>query len=240
MSRKISTVFVKPFIRKNGLDMSDYPKKRYRSFNDFFTRTILPERRPIDGDNSHLIAPCDGKLTAAEITPDVTVLVKGNLYTVAQLLKNEPLARQYQGGWLLLFRLSVDDYHRYCYVSDGVQGERVRIPGVYHTVHPFAAEKRMIYRENTREYCRIETADLGPMVQMEVGALLVGRIKNHLTQGPVRRGQEKGMFEFGGSTVILMIEKDRVELDGDILKNSRSGEETVVKMGEKIGTRMQP
>ena len=191
-------------------------------------------------DAAHLIAPCDGKLTAVAIDPEASVLVKGNLYTVAQLLGNESLARQYQGGWLLLFRLSVDDYHRYCYVSDGVQGERVRIPGVYHTVHPFAAEKRKIYRENTREYCQIETADFGPIVQMEVGALLVGRIKNHLTGGMVRRGQEKGMFEFGGSTVILLLEKDRAVPDEDILKNSLAGEETVVKMGEKIGTRQSP
>lgn len=70
---------------------------------------------------------------------------------------------------------------------------------------------------------------------MEVGALLVGRIVNYHEKKEVKRGEEKGRFEFGGSTVILCLEKDKAVIDGDILSNSAAGIETVVKMGEKIG-----
>ena len=73
-----------------------------------------------------------------------------------------------------------------------------------------------------------------------VGALLVGRIQNHTPGDMVRRGEEKGLFEFGGSTVIVLLEKGFAQIDPDILKNSGAGEETLVKMGERIGAVQEP
>ena len=70
---------------------------------------------------------------------------------------------------------------------------------------------------------------------MEVGALLVGKIENHRQEGLVRRGEEKGNFAFGGSTIILLTEKDRVRPDRDILMNTQRLYETLVHMGGKIG-----
>ena len=107
---------------------------------------------------------------------------------------------------------------------------------MFHTVNPAAASRCPIYRENTREYSLLESLRFGTVLQMEVGALLVGRISNHKGSGPVQRGTEKGMFEFGGSTVVLMLEPGRLTPDEDILRNSTVGEETIVKMGERIGT----
>ena len=240
LNRGVSRQLVPGFVRRNRLDLRDYPEREYRSFNDFFTRKILPDRRPVDADPEHLIAPCDGKLTAVPLWPGTRFTVKGVSYTMEELLRNEALAKYYRGGVLLLFRLTVDDYHRYCYVADGTPGIPVRIPGVYHTVNPRAAAVCPIYRENTREYVCLETAYFGKILVMEVGALMVGCIKNHQCAGTVRRGQEKGLFEFGGSTVILVLEKDRLRIDQDILRNSAAGEETLVKMGEKIGTVQKP
>ena len=73
------------------------------------------------------------------------------------------------------------------------------------------------------------------MAQVEVGAMLVGRIVNYHGERAVKRGEEKGMFEFGGSTIVMLFEKDRIEIDSDILRNSANGDETIVKYGEKIG-----
>ena len=70
---------------------------------------------------------------------------------------------------------------------------------------------------------------------MEVGALLVGKSVNHQGAASVRGGQEKGYFQFGGSTVVLLLKKDTAVIDSDILENSQNGIETVVKFGEKIG-----
>lgn len=238
LDSRFSRLLVGPFVRKNHIDLTDYPEKDYRSFNDFFTREIRPERRPIDQNARHLVAPCDGKLTAIPLTEDARFPIKGVSYTLGSLLKDEKLAQHYCGGWLLLFRLTVDDYHRYCFPAEGQVGEYHHIPGVFHTVNPLAAAKRPIYRENTREYTLLTTAQFGTMLMMEVGALLVGKISNHAGLTRVCRGQEKGMFQFGGSTVVLLLEPGLLEPDQDILRNSEAGEETIVKMGERIGQKI--
>ena len=131
----------------------------------------------------------------------------------------------------MLFR----SYHRYCYAFSGEKGENIRIPGKLHTVNPIANEFFPIYKENAREYTILHTRVFGDVIAMEVGALLVGKIVNHHGQAPIRRGQEKGYFQFGGSTVVLLLKKDTALLDEDILENSRNGIETVVKFGERIG-----
>ena len=112
---------------------------------------------------------------------------------------------------------------------------RDRIPGVLHTVNPLANDHYPIYKENSREYTVIHNDIFGDVLTMEVGALMVGKIHNHHEKAQVKRGQEKGYFLFGGSTVVMLLEKDRIRLDEDILRNSAEGIETIVKYGEKIG-----
>lgn len=84
-------------------------------------------------------------------------------------------------------------------------------------------------------YTVIKTDTFGPVVQMEVGAMLVGRIVNYKEAGMVFRGEEKGMFQYGGSTIVLLVKKDRVKIRQDVLERSRHGIETPVRMGEVIG-----
>ncbi len=236
LSTRLSKVFIKPFIKANHIDMSQFEDVPYRSYNEFFSRKIRPEARPICMDPAALLAPCDSKLTALPITEDAVFTLKHTPYTLESLLRSEALAKKYQGGHALIFRLTVDDYHRYCYIADGKKGENVRIPGVLHTVNPIANDHFPIYKENTREYSLLHTGTFGDVLMMEVGALLVGKIVNRHQAACVRRGQEKGYFQFGGSTVILLIERDAAVIDQDILENARQGLETVVRMGEKIGT----
>ena len=235
LSRKVSCVFIKSFIRNNNIDMSQFEPVKYRSYNDFFSRKILPEARPIDGDPMHLISPCDSKLTVLPITSDSRFTIKHTEYSVASLLKNEDLAEQFNGGYAMIFRLSVDDYHRYHYVADGTVNAPTRIPGILHTVNPIANDYFPIYKENSREYCILQTKEFGDILIMEVGALLVGKIVNHNQPGCVCRGQEKGYFQFGGSTVVLLIKADSAVIDADILENSAAETETIVRLGEKIG-----
>lgn len=239
LDQRVSALAVAPFIRKNHISMADFEVRKFRSFNDFFTRRLKPGRRPIDRESSHLIAPCDSKLTAYPIESDSRFWVKGTEYTLGGLLQNEALARRFLGGTLLLFRLTVGDYHHYIYPDDGYIGKSTRIQGVYHTVNPAAASRFPIYRENTREYALLESAHFGPMLQMEVGAAMVGRIVNAPGDVPVVRGEEKGRFEFGGSTILLLLQKDAVIVDADILQNTREDAETIVQLGQRIGTMAQ-
>lgn len=235
LSTRASKVLIGPFIRSNGIDMSQYEPAEYRSYNEFFSRRIRPGMRPVDPHPRHLIAPCDSKLTVLDITGDSVFTLKHTPYTVQSLLRSEELAEKYQGGKALIFRLTVDDYHRYCYAMDGRKESNIRIPGVLHTVNPIANDVYPIYKENAREYSLLHTVCFGDVLMMEVGALLVGRIVNHHQEAEVRRGEEKGYFQFGGSTVILLLEKDTAVIDGDIEENSAANIETIVRMGEKIG-----
>ena len=235
LNTRLSTVLIKPFIRSNGIDMTQYEAVRYRSYNEFFSRKIRQACRPMDRDPAHLIAPCDSKLTVLPITADSVFTLKHTPYTVESLLRSDALAKKYEGGYALIFRLTVDDYHRYCYIADGQKGENVHIPGVLHTVNPVANDYFPIYKENARAYSILHSAAFGDVLMMEVGALLVGRIVNHHQAASVRRGEEKGYFQFGGSTVVLLVEKNRVQIDEEILRNTNAQMETVVKMGECIG-----
>jgi len=235
LSSSLSRCLIKPFIRRNGIDMSQFEQTEYRSYNEFFSRQIRPEMRPVDQTSEHLIAPCDSRLTAIPITPEARFWLKHTEYTVESLTRSRELADEYAGGWALVFRLTVSDYHRYCYIDSGVKEENVRIPGIFHTVNPIANDHYPIYKENAREYCILHSESFGDVLLMEVGALLVGKIVNLHGKTAVARGQEKGYFQFGGSTVVALLKKDAVQLDGVILENSRKNIETVVRMGEKIG-----
>lgn len=184
---------------------------------------------------THLIAPCDSRLTVHEITENSRFHIKGTAYTLESLLRDKTLARAYDGGTLLLFRLTVDDYHRYCYVDSGEKSKNHWLPGVFHTVNPAAAAVYPIYKENTRCYSFIESENFGRILQMEVGALMVGKIVNYEEAARVARGSEKGRFEFGGSTIVVVLPRRSCVIDADILANSRAGIETKVKYGERIG-----
>lgn len=235
MDSSLSVIAVKPFLKKSRIDMTEYEQRRFRSFNDFFTRRILEEKRPIDREPGHLIAPCDSKLTVYPITAESRFRVKNTEYTLDSLLKDPVLARRYEGGTFLIFRLTVGDYHRYSYADNGTKGENIHIPGVFHTVNPVANDHYPIYKENTREYTVLESERFGSVLMMEVGATMVGRIVNYHGAGPVQRGQEKGRFEFGGSTIVMCLEKDKAVIDADVIANTKADIETVVKLGQKIG-----
>lgn len=239
LDRRVSALAVRPFIRKNHICMDDFEQRRFRSFNDFFTRQVLPGKRPVDDAPGHLIAPCDSKLTVYDIRPDSRFRVKGTEYTLEGLLQSKELAETFLGGTLLLFRLTVGDYHRYTYIDSGFVTGSTRIPGVFHTVNPAAASRCPIYRENTREYSLLESLRFGTVLQMEVGAAMVGRIVNAPGSRNVRRGEEKGRFEFGGSTVIVLLQKGRAILDADLLRNTAQDAETVVRLGERIGIKAE-
>ncbi len=208
LDSRASKCLVKGFARRNSICCEDYYLEDVKCFNDFFCRRIHEDLRPID-DSGAIVAPCDGLLSVYRISSDAVIPVKQSSYRISDLLQDAELARRFDDGWCYVFRLCVDHYHRYIYPVSGEQGEVRRIQGVYHTVRPVALRNRPVFIENTREYTVIES-DLGAVLQMEVGAMLVGRIANHSrTACKVQRGQEKGMFQYGGSTVILLTEGGR-------------------------------
>lgn len=240
LSTRFSRRIIPSFVKKNHIDLSIYEKQEFDSYNAFFTRKIKVEQRPINDQKNVLISPSDGKVTAYPITQKGRFWIKHTQYTAAQLLKDERLAERYMGGWIYVIRLTVDDYHRYCYVADGRKSRQRKIRGVLHTVNPVANDYYPIYKMNSREYCILKTKEFGTILLMEVGALMVGKINNHEEDSAqVKRGDEKGMFEFGGSTIVVMTEPGMTEPDKDIIQNTKVQAETLVKMGEPIGCKYE-
>ena len=235
MNQPVSKAAIAPFIKKNHIDMTDYEEREYRSYNDFFTRKVKPGHRKFDRVKENFCAPCDSRLSIYPITAEGKVRVKDTEYTMESLFRSRKIARHYEGGTLCIFRLTVDDYHHYSFVDDGRMGYIYMIPGVFHTVNPLAGEIYPIYKENTREFSLLQSEHFKVVLMMEVGALLVGRITNYHEEETVKKGEEKGRFEFGGSTVILLFQKDAVKFDRQFLYNTENGYETIVKMGERLG-----
>lgn len=230
---------IRKFVESHGvnLDELERPIESFNSFNEFFIRRLKPSARPIDRDPMSLISIADCRLSVYPIREDAVYPVKARSFTIAQLVGDEEIAAGYAGGLCLIFRLAPIDYHRFGYVDDCEQSPVEAINGFYRSVHPLSLRKmRAVFTENRREYCVLRTANFGEVIHIDVGATGVGRIvQRHPNGGRFTRGEEKGYFEFGGSTVILLLKPGAAKIDDDIAEYSGRGIETIVRYGEKIG-----
>ena len=235
LSSAHSKWLISKFIERNEINMDIYEECDYSSFNDFFTRKIKPDCRPVPEDLDVLISPCDCLATVYPIQENTTFSIKNTEYTLRSLLHSPRLAKRFRGGYAYILRLTVEDYHRYLYSVSGKQSKNYHIDGTFHTVNPIANDYLPIYKENTREYTVIHSKEFGDVLQMEVGALLVGKISNHKQSTVVTRGEEKGFFEYGGSTIVVLTQKGRVTPRSDLLTNSKNGYETKVLQAHPLG-----
>ncbi len=234
LNTRLSKVFIKGFVNNNNIDLSLFESDNFTCFNDCFCRKIKDGQRTIPEDDNVLFSPCDALLSAYHIKDDTVLAIKQSEYTVSSLLQNEELAKQYHDGICLVFRLCVNHYHRYCYPASGVKGDNIFIKGKLHTVRPIALLSCPVFTENCREYTVIDTDKFGKIVQMEVGAMMVGKIKNHHQSAKVQRGTEKGMFLYGGSTIVMLLEKDKVTINRAFFEATENGNEIDVVMGQSL------
>ena len=235
---KISVRIIDGFIKDNNIDMSLYEKKEYSSFNDFFDRNkIISDDTKANFNNKEaFVSPADSRLLVYKFDENLKVNIKDSIYDIEELTKmsNDEL-KEFTNGNVFVFRLNVDDYHRYCYIDDGRLLDYKNINGVLHTVNPISS-RYGIYKENHRIVSLLEAQSFEKLIYIEIGALLVGKIINHgLTE--FKKGDEKGYFKYGGSTVVV-ITKDNIKIDEDIIENSKNEIETKVEYGEKIGIKV--
>ncbi len=234
LSSGLSSFLIPGFIRRNGIDISGYviPEGGFASFNDFFTRE---KKEPMEiRDGSCIVSPCDGLLSIIPIDEDTVFHVKGSAYSVGSLLRSEKLSERFAGGTALVFRLTPAHYHRYVFSAGGTVVFRKKIKGLLHCVRPVALEKIPVFTENSREYCVIRTKESGTAIQMEVGAMLVGKISNSSLSEPFHRvsaGEYKGLFEYGGSTIIILLDH-KVRLNSGISGREKKGAEIPVGINE--------
>lgn len=234
LDSRLSKFLIKPFVKKNKINLDDFYSDDFKSFNDCFSRKIKEGKRSIDDSSNSLISPSDGLVSAYKISDDLILNIKNSSYTVASLVNNNDIAEKYKNGTCVVIRLCVNHYHRYCYPAGGVKDKNKYIKGCLHTVRPIALENTKVFSQNAREYTILKTDSFGDIVMMEVGALFVGRIKNyHLGSYKFKKGEEKGMFQFGGSTIILILE-DKVRVDEMLFEATKNGQEILIKMGEVL------
>lgn len=237
---KLSRKKINSFIRTFNIDMSYSEKslEQFQSFNDFFTRKLIKEGRPIDTSLNSLVSPGDGRLLAYEnINLEELIQVKGYTYSFSKLINNLQISSKFSGGTCLVLRLSPTDYHRFHFVDNGICQSTVKIKGDYYSVNPIALEKiPELFCRNKREWSIFHSENFGDILHIEIGATCVGSIiQTYTPNTKVKKGDEKGYFKFGGSTTVLFIEKNKVKIDKDIINETNKGYETKVFMGEKIG-----
>ncbi len=228
---RISKKKIIPFIQKYNVDMTLYKDANsYESFSDFFKR-----KRKIDcisGDKD-LVAIADSKITVLHLDDNSILNIKNSKYDLKSLLQDEKLSNEYRNGICIIYRLSMDDYHRYMYLDDGECIKYKKINGRLHTIRPIS-NKYNVFCTNCREYEVFNTKNFGQVVQIEIGAMLVGKIYNSRKK-EFHKLDEKGFFDFGGSTIVQLFKKDSVMIDNDIIEKSNESIEVQVEIGMKIG-----
>ncbi|WP_296685881.1 phosphatidylserine decarboxylase [Treponema sp. UBA3813] len=233
-----SRIYISSFVKKNGIDMSGFEEAKFKSFNDFFTRK---KEISFDSEANHLISPADSLLSVYQITDDAKFHIKGFDYTLHDFFEperfdvsEEETIDLFKGGFCLVFRLCATDYHRYCYVDNGSQNGNHFIQGSLYSVQPLAAENFRLYTKNRRSWTIMNTEHFGKIAQIEVGAFSVGGIQNHIQEGTFKKGQEKGYFDLHGSTIVLLLQKDKINILPEILNKTSTGAEYRVKIGDCV------
>ena len=225
---------IRPFIQRCEINdtEAEFPATTYRSLDAFFTRKLKPEARPIDRNPLHLVAPAEGRVLAFAEMPGHKLDVKGCTVDIEELVGG---LNGFKPGAAFVIRLAPCDYHRFHFPADCWASDAVGVGRILHSVHPIALRAGAPAFRNKRMVSMLSDTNCGRLLQVEVGALTVGSIVQTYECGAMNRGQEKGYFRFGGSTVILLTEPGRVTPDEDLLGATERGLETLVKVGTRIG-----
>ncbi len=240
MNRVYSGNKVLPFVVDYNLDADEFGKQawEYKTFNEFFARTLKPSARPIAEGDDVAVLPADGRhLAFPNVDEAEGFYVKGSTFTLPELFGRAELAEPFAGGTMLISRLCPVDYHRFHFPVEGVPAEASLIRGWLYSVSPIALRRHVRYLvENKRMLTLIDSPRFGQVAMFEVGATCVGTIKQLFVDGRTNaKGEEKGLFKFGGSCVITVFQRGRITLAEDLVTHSREQREVYAKMGDVLG-----
>lgn len=231
-----------PFIRHFEVDTTEFlnPPHSFHSFNDFFIRKLKPSARPVVTDQDIAILPADARyLFFQNIQTTEGFFVKGKKFSLETLLKDSQLAKKYQSGSLVIARLCPTDYHRFHFPCDNIPSAPRLINGPLYSVNPIALKKNIeILSENKRMITTLHTPHFGDILYIEVGATHVGSIhQTYTAHTPQSKGDEKGFFSFGGSSLLLLFEPHTIRFDADLLLATEQGLEVQAEYGQSMGRR---
>jgi len=237
---------VAPFLKNFNIQIDQYQKgsfkenpveTSYRSFNEFFIREFKEGQRTFTPNDDEMGAFAEARYFGHEsMTDDLNIPVKGSMLRAVDLIGDGELAKDFIGGPLMIARLCPVDYHRYHYPDAGKTLKAFTVPGDLHSVNPLALKYRQdIFIKNERRVAILETEHFGKLAYIEVGATCVGKIVQSFDESqPFNKGDEKGYFLFGGSTVVLCGQKGKWAPSEDILTNTKAGIETYIQLGDVV------
>lgn len=227
---------IAPFVKENAINMSEAQAESYPTFNAFFSRKLKANARPIDAHTKSIVSPADGKILLYLSLKDTDFVLKGYRFDVHSFLQDRELSAQFAEGAMLVVRLAPTDYHRFHAPLAAKVVNAKQIKGGYYSVSPIALHAiPQLFCLNERSYHLMHNRQIGDFVMVEVGATFVGSIVQTFEDTHLDKGEEKGYFKFGGSTVVVLFPQGSVTFDRDLIENSAQGIETSVRMGERIG-----
>ena len=229
------------FIREFNVDETELaePATSHACFNDFFTRSLKKEARPICEGSEEIAFPADGRHLGFQNVSEISsIFVKGQRFDLPSLFQSEELAKPYEKGTLVISRLCPVDYHRFHFPVDGFATQPSLINGPLYSVNPIALRKNIsIFWQNKRYLNFSENPRVGRVAQFLVGATCVGSVTITASlPREVRKGDEFGYFSFGGSSVLTLFEEKKVVLSNDLTENSSQSVELYARMGDRMGT----
>ncbi|MBT3394482.1 MAG: phosphatidylserine decarboxylase [Waddliaceae bacterium] len=238
--RHRTTKKIRPFVEGFDIDVKEFADDidSFVSFDDFFSRKLTKEARPITVGDDVAMLPADARYTVYQhLDVAEEFFVKGHSLDLSKLLKNEELAKDYAAGSMVIARLCPADYHRFHFPCDCIPGPSHLINGWLYSVNPVAFKKNAdIFMENKRTVCALNTETFDTVLYLEVGATNVGSItQTYECNVSAKKGDEKGFFSFGASTIILLFKPDTIVFDEDLVKSSEQGLEVRGLMGQRLG-----
>ena len=244
----LSQIKYETFINKYNINMEEFKldqpndKVPYKTFNHFFIRKFKEGKRPFALGPHILPAFAEGRyLVYPEINDSIHFPIKGTYLKASDFLgQYNSWGHYFQNGSLIITRLCPVDYHRFHFPDDGKIIKSYRVSGPLHSVNPIGIQhNQKLYLKNERHVNLLETKNFGKMAFIEVGAICVGKIIQTKKESEFKKGEEKGYFLFGGSSLLVFLEKNQVIFDQDIIQNTHNQKETYIKLGSKMGSLYQ-
>jgi len=238
--RKSTRKKIAPFIEEFSLNKEEFEKniEDFSSFDDFFIRKLKQSYRPFTKESDKAILPCDGRYLVYENFHKAQGLyIKGKKFSLQDFVQSKQLKNQYHEGTIIIARLAPCDYHRIHFPFDTVPSESKKISGYLYSVNPIAIKQNInIFCQNKRVMTTLFSEVFGEVLFIEVGATNVGSIHQTFTpNNSYNKGEEKGYFSFGGSSVVMLFEKGRIKPMRDLLDNSLRNKETLCHFGQELG-----
>lgn len=237
-----SIKYIPKYIKLYNININEIEKNinEYKTFNEFFSRGLKLESRPIYQISNPNISICcaDSRLMVFDNIDDAKKLwIKGNEFSIKKLLNNdENLYSNYENGSLCIFRLAPQDYHRWHLPTEGVLLNHKLIDGSLYSVNPLFVNNLNVLTENKRIIAELQSIKFGKIIIIAIGTIFIGSIKILLENGHFyEKGQVHGYFEFGGSTIILLFQPNKIKFNNDLIYNSNNLIETLVKAGMSLG-----